>query len=70
MSDKTPDAGDTAEKRVRKPRASKTADAAPAVVSDASPLIPARPAPAAPAPVVPAPAKPAPAAPAPAAAAS
>jgi len=70
LSDKTPDAGDTAEKRVRKPRASKTADAAPAVVSDASPLIPAKPAPVAPAPVVPAPIKPAPAAPAPAAAAS
>ncbi|MGO1069973.1 transcription termination factor Rho [Lysobacter sp. CA199] len=46
MSDKTPDAGDTAEKRVRKPRASKSADAAPAVVSDASPLIPAPVAPA------------------------
>lgn len=41
MSDKTPDAGDTAEKRVRKPRASKAAEAAPAVVGDASPLIPA-----------------------------
>ncbi|QWP77259.1 transcription termination factor Rho [Lysobacter sp. K5869] len=41
MSDKTPDAGDTAEKRVRKPRASKAAEAAPAVVADASPLIPA-----------------------------
>ncbi|UJB19493.1 transcription termination factor Rho [Lysobacter gummosus] len=49
MSDKTPDAGDTAEKRVRKPRASKAADAAPAVVSDASPLIPAPVAPPAPA---------------------
>ena len=48
MSDKTPDAGDTAEKRVRKPRASKAADAAPAVVSDASPLIPAPVAPSAP----------------------
>ncbi|SDX69521.1 transcription termination factor Rho [Lysobacter enzymogenes] len=41
MSDKTPDAGDTAEKRVRKPRASKAAEAAPAIVADASPLIPA-----------------------------
>ncbi|WP_064746549.1 transcription termination factor Rho [Lysobacter antibioticus] len=55
MSDKTPDAGDTAEKRVRKPRASKAAEAAPAVVGDASPLIPA------PAPVEAAPPKPAPA---------
>jgi len=41
LSDKTPDAGDTAEKRVRKPRASKAAETAPAVVADASPLIPA-----------------------------
>ncbi|MGN7917666.1 MULTISPECIES: transcription termination factor Rho [Lysobacter] len=80
MSDKTPDAGDTAEKRVRKPRVSKAAESAPAAASDASPLIPAaRPAapaapsvappPAAPAPVAAAPRTPAPA-PAPAASAS
>ncbi|MGH8082999.1 MAG: transcription termination factor Rho [Lysobacter sp.] len=62
MSDKTPDAGDTAEKRVRKPRASKAADAAPAVVSDASPLIPAPVAPPAAEPAAPrAPKNPAPA---------
>nr|WP_057916262.1 transcription termination factor Rho [Lysobacter antibioticus] len=66
MSDKTPDAGDTAEKRVRKPRVSKAAESAPAAASDASPLIPAaRPAaPAAP-PVAPPPAAPAPVAAAP-----
>lgn len=64
MSDKTPDAGDTAEKRVRKPRASKTADASVAAAGDASPLIPAKSAPAA------APARPAAAAPAPAPAAA
>lgn len=80
MSDKTPDAGDTAEKRVRKPRVSKAAESAPAAASDASPLIPAArpaapaapsvaPAPAAPAPVAAAPRTPAPA-PAPAASAS
>ncbi|GAA5068378.1 transcription termination factor Rho [Lysobacter panacisoli] len=33
MSDNTPDAGDTAEKRVRKPRVSKAADNAPAAVA-------------------------------------
>ncbi|WP_408951972.1 transcription termination factor Rho [Lysobacter sp. Hz 25] len=80
MSDKTPDAGDTAEKRVRKPRVSKAAESAPAAASDASPLIPAArpaapaapsvaPAPAAPAPVAAAPRTPAPA-PAPAVSAS
>ncbi|MGO1000654.1 transcription termination factor Rho [Lysobacter sp. CA196] len=73
MSDKTPDAGDTAEKRVRKPRVSKAAESAPAAASDASPLIPAaRPAapPVAPPPAAPAPAAAAPRTPAPAPAAS
>ncbi len=62
MSDNTPDAGDTAEKRVRKPRVSKAADNAAAAQTQLE--IPSAPAPRAEAPP---PAAPAPSAPAPAA---
>ncbi len=41
MSDNTPDAGEVAEKRVRKPRVSKAAENAPAAASDAPPAPPA-----------------------------
>ncbi|MFC3815289.1 transcription termination factor Rho [Lysobacter sp. GCM10012299] len=65
MSDNTPDAGDTAEKRVRKPRVSKAADNAAAAQTQLE--MPSAPAPRAEAPP---PAAPAPSAPAPAAAPS
>ncbi len=67
MSDNTPDAGDIAEKRVRKPRVSKAADNAPAAQARESAPAPRAeaPAPAAPAPSEPTPpSTPAPSAPA------